>query len=123
MGYQTNELYRSMGFVEVVMEEGVRNLYSGWGWTMARNAPGSFCLFGGNALVKEYVFCLEDHRDANMLQTIISSAVGGTASIVIACPLDVVKTRVQSGHFEGISGMQIIEMLPSRRVMEVSSKV
>jgi len=51
---------------------------------------------------------LKDHRDATMLQTTISSTVGSTASIVVACPLDVVKTRVQSGHFQGVSGLQII---------------
>jgi len=54
--YQTNELYRSLGFFEVFRKEGIRNLYSGWGWTMARNAPGSFCLFGGNALVMNTYF-------------------------------------------------------------------
>lgn len=31
----------------------------GASWTAARNAPGSFALFGGSAFVKDYVFALE----------------------------------------------------------------
>ena len=50
---QTNpEVLRGRGFVNLVQTEGLR-LYAGIGWTMARNAPGSFALFGGNSLAKK----------------------------------------------------------------------
>lgn len=37
------EAFRGRGVFRIFAEEG-RNLYSGWGWTMARNAPGSFAV-------------------------------------------------------------------------------
>jgi hypothetical protein len=40
----------------------------GAGWTAARNAPGSFALFGGSAFVKDYVFHLEKYSDATFAQ-------------------------------------------------------
>merc|ERR1740138_1943356 len=92
----------------VFRQEGPLKLYAAWQWTLARNAPGSFALFGANAFVKEYVFGLADHRDATFLQTTASSTAGSVCSILVACPLDVVKTRVQSGRFEGAGGVRII---------------
>lgn len=37
------EAFRGRGIVRIVMEENFA-LYRGWGWTMARNAPGSFAV-------------------------------------------------------------------------------
>ena len=37
------EAFRGRGVIRIFTEEG-RNLYRGWGWTMARNAPGSFAV-------------------------------------------------------------------------------
>jgi hypothetical protein len=42
---QTNpEAIKGRGLVKLVTEEGIASLYRGWGWTMARNAPGSFAV-------------------------------------------------------------------------------
>lgn len=42
---QTNpDALRGRGLVKLVTEEGIASLYRGWGWTMARNAPGSFAV-------------------------------------------------------------------------------
>lgn len=39
---QTNpEAFKGRGVVRIVLDEGF-GLYRGWGWTAARNAPGSF---------------------------------------------------------------------------------
>lgn len=103
---QTNPEYRKMAMGEVFRKEGW-SLYAGWNWTMARNVPGSFALFGGNALAKE-MMGIKDHRDATFLQTSISSMVGSVASIIVACPLDVVKTRIQSGSYAEKGGFAII---------------
>jgi hypothetical protein len=67
----TNSL-RGRSFFQVVQQEGLR-LYRGAGWTMARNFPGSFCLFGGSALVKEKVFHLEQYSDATVMQELVAS--------------------------------------------------
>jgi hypothetical protein len=37
------EAFRGRGVLRIFMEEGA-GLYRGWGWTMARNAPGSFAV-------------------------------------------------------------------------------
>jgi len=106
---QTNPEYRSQGLGHVFREQGMVKLYSGWQWTIARNVPGSFALFGANAFVKEHIFGLTNHRDATFVQTTIASSVGCACSVLVACPFDVVKTRIQSGTFGTDSGMQIVK--------------
>lgn len=67
---QTNpEAFRGRGVLKIVADEGF-GLYRGWGWTAARNAPGSFavCLLphlrGGKVRTnKTFVHsCLEDRH-------------------------------------------------------------
>jgi len=87
----------------VFKQEGLVNLYAGWQWTMIRNVPGSFSLFGVNALVRD---CLikKSPKEMSFMETSISSTAGSLASIIVACPFDVIKTRIQSGRFEGMEG-------------------
>lgn len=86
-----------------------RELYRGAGWTALRNAPGSFALFGGSAIVKEHVFKLEDYNRATLSQNFVASIAGAVASITVAAPLDVVKTRIQNRNFgDGKRGMKVI---------------
>jgi hypothetical protein len=41
---QTNpEAFRGRGLIRIIADEGF-GLYRGWGWTAARNAPGSFAV-------------------------------------------------------------------------------
>lgn len=41
---QTNpEAFRGRGLFKIIKDEGF-GLYRGWGWTAARNAPGSFAV-------------------------------------------------------------------------------
>ncbi|KAF7722225.1 hypothetical protein EC973_003545 [Apophysomyces ossiformis] len=102
---QTNpDAFRGRGFLTIVREEGMA------GWTALRNAPGSFALFGGSALVKEYVFSLRDYNQATFFQNFCASVAGAVASITVAAPLDVVKTRIQNRHFDDPeSGWNIIK--------------
>lgn len=70
---QTNkEALKGRGVFAIFAEEGL-NLYKGWGWTAARNAPGSFALFGGSAFMKEYVFGLTKYSDATFLVTYLTN--------------------------------------------------
>ena len=107
---QTNpEAFRGRGVLKVVADEGIGNLYRGWGWTAGRNAPGSFALFGGSAAAKQYLFKLEDYNKATWGQNFVASVAGSSASLIVSAPLDVVKTRIQNRNFEvNESGMKII---------------
>lgn len=106
---QTNpEAFRGRGLFRIVADERW-NLYRGWGWTAARNAPGSFALFGGSAFTKEYLFQLRDYSDATWFQNFVASISGAAASLTVSAPLDVIKTRIQNRDFNNPkSGMQIV---------------
>ncbi|KAK9448548.1 mitochondrial carrier domain-containing protein [Limtongia smithiae] len=97
---QTNpEAFKGRGFLKIIQDEGF-GLYRGFGWTAARNAPGSFCLFGGNAFAKEYIFGLKDYSSATWTQNFVASIFGASASLLVSAPLDVIKTRVQNRNFD-----------------------
>ncbi|KAI9749103.1 MAG: hypothetical protein M1815_002750 [Lichina confinis] len=106
---QTNpDAFRGRGVFRIVADEGF-GLYRGWGWTAARNAPGSFALFGGSAFAKEYIFKLTDYNKANWTQNFVASVAGASASLVVSAPLDVIKTRIQNRNFDNPeSGFRII---------------
>ncbi|KIJ60240.1 hypothetical protein HYDPIDRAFT_170367 [Hydnomerulius pinastri MD-312] len=105
------EAFRGRGVVRIFMEEGT-TLYRGWGWTMARNAPGSFALFGASAATKEYVLGVSDYSKATWTQNFIASIAGAVASITVAAPLDTVKTRIQNANFEQkVPGLTVIKDL------------
>eukprot|EP00640_Fibrocapsa_japonica_P003100 CAMPEP_0113943784 /NCGR_PEP_ID=MMETSP1339-20121228/27697_1 /TAXON_ID=94617 /ORGANISM="Fibrocapsa japonica" /LENGTH=324 /DNA_ID=CAMNT_0000948737 /DNA_START=64 /DNA_END=1036 /DNA_ORIENTATION=+ /assembly_acc=CAM_ASM_000762 len=109
---QTNpETLKGRGVMNLFREEGM-GLYRGAGWTAARNAPGSFALFGGAAFVKENLFGLENYGDATWFQDFVASICGATSSITVAAPLDVIKTRIQNRPFDSPeSGMKILNDL------------
>ena len=106
---QTNpEAFRSRGFFRIVADEGM-GLYRGAGWTAARNAPGSFALFGGSAAAKQWWYKLEDYNRATWGQNFVASIAGAAASLLVSAPLDVVKTRIQNRNFEiKESGFRIV---------------
>lgn len=104
------EQLKGRGVFEIFAKEGFA-LYRGAGWTVARNAPGSFALFGGNAACKS-MMGLSESQPATWTQDAIASCVGATASIAVAQPLDVIKTRVQSRPFNSPeSGVSIVTNL------------
>jgi hypothetical protein len=86
---QTNpSVLAGKGLLQIVRCEGLA-LYRGIGWTMARNAPGSFALFGGNSVCKRAMGLDETLTGrATVLQNTIASAGGALASIAVAQPLD-----------------------------------
>ena len=106
---QTNpEAFQGRGIVKIISDEKWK-LYRGAGWTAARNAPGSFALFGGSAFAKEYIFGLSDYSKATWSQNFVASIMGAAASLTVSAPLDVVKTRIQNKNFDDPrSGSSII---------------
>lgn len=107
---QTNPAaFHGRGFFKILRDEGF-SLYRGWGWTAARNAPGSFSLFGGSAFAKEYILGLKDYSKATWGQNIVASIFGASASLIVSAPLDVIKTRIQNRNFENPeSGFKILK--------------
>ncbi len=85
------EQLKGRGVIDIFAKEGL-SLYRGGAWTVARNAPGSFALFGGNSAAKSYMG-IEDGAHATWTQDAIASCAGATASISVAQPLDVIKVR------------------------------
>ena len=93
---QTNpKSIANKGISRIIREEGM-NLYKGTGMTILRNVPGSFALFGGNALAKDKLFKLEDYSKATFFQNFVSSTFGAISSITVSSPMDVIKTRLQA---------------------------
>lgn len=87
---------------EIVRSKGVAGLYHGVGWTVARNVPGSFALFGVSSFVREKVFGLNGRR-ASVRQDLLASLCGSVASVLIAAPMDMLKTRT---HLHGKTSMR-----------------
>ncbi|TDH71843.1 hypothetical protein CCR75_005245 [Bremia lactucae] len=101
----------SKGVVHIIQTEKFA-LYRGASWTAARNAPGSFALFGGSAFTKEYLFQLDDYNKASFFQNFVASILGASSSILVSQPLDVIKTRIQSRPFNSPkSGMTVVREL------------
>lgn len=107
---QTNpESFKGRGFLKILSDEGF-GLYRGWGWTAARNAPGSFALFGGNSFAKQYIFNIDDSTVASWSQNFVTSIFGASASLIVSAPLDVIKTRIQNRNFDNPeSGVTILK--------------
>jgi Mitochondrial carrier protein len=84
---QTNTAaYEGKSIMQIIRSEGW-GLYRGASWTAARNAPGSFALFGGSAAVKEYVFKLEDYSKATFFHNLVASISGAFFSITLSAPV------------------------------------
>jgi hypothetical protein len=109
---QTNpDVLKGRGLIDLILNENIR-LYRGVTWTMARNAPGSFALFGANSLVYTRLFGIKGPRDAKAHQIFVGSMAGGIASIVVSSPLDVIKTRLQNKSFDDKrSGFRVLSEL------------
>ncbi len=106
---QTNPAICQRGLISLVRQEGLASLYAGASYTAARNVCGSFMLFGVNSYVKSVMSSGDPHKHPSLFQLTVSSTAGSVSSILISCPLDVVKTRIQSGSHAGLSGVAIIK--------------
>jgi hypothetical protein len=101
---QTNpDVLKGRGLLDIIMKEHIR-LYRGTTWTIARNIPGSFALFGANSVVYTRLFGLKGPKEASGFQIFVGSSVGGLASLLVSSPLDVIKTRIQNKAFDDRRG-------------------
>jgi hypothetical protein len=63
-------------------------------------------------VTKDYVLGVTDYSKATWTQNFIASVSGAVASITVAAPLDVIKTRIQNANFEHkVSGVTVMKDL------------
>lgn len=63
-------------------------------------------------MTKDYVLGISDYSEATWTQNFIASVSGAVASITVAAPLDVIKTRIQNANFEHkVSGVTVVKDL------------
>ena len=68
-------------------------------------------LFGASALAKDLMGVVDYHK-ATFTQNFVASCAGAVASITVAAPLDVIKTRIQNANFENkVSGVAVMKDL------------
>jgi len=111
---QTNPDLKKVPMIKIMQDIGLKGLYAGAVTTMVRNFFGSFSLFGVNSLVKESLKG-KDKKDTSVFEFILSSTAGSVTSILVACPLDVVKTRLQSGKFDAAKTSMISAVIKIQR--------
>ncbi|WEW57150.1 hypothetical protein PRK78_002611 [Emydomyces testavorans] len=98
--FQSGYNYRSTldAFRTIIKKEGVFALYSGFKATLFRDLPFSALQFAfyeqEQRLAKEWV----GSRDIGLSLEILTATSAGGMAGVITCPLDVVKTRIQTQH-------------------------
>ena len=96
---QTNpEHFKNRSMLSILRSYSMRNLYKGTGWTIARNVPGSFALFGTNSIIKNGIMDIQPGQKSTLMQTSISSTFSSFASILVSSPMDVIKTRIQASE-------------------------
>lgn len=77
----------------VIRNEGVRALYSSYGTTLLMNLPSATILVAINDALKNW---LNPDGRQNIPVFLVCGFVGGATGACIACPIDVVKTRIQT---------------------------
>ena len=110
---QTNpETFKGRSLTSILLKENF-SLYNGWQWTILRNAPGSFALFGASTFTKNNILGLSEDSKTSLGQYFICSTAGSIASITVSSPMDVIKTRIQNKNFgdNSRSGFNIISSI------------
>lgn len=112
---QNNSELKNVSSAEIVKRTSITGLYSGIGVTAVRNIFGSFALFGVNSYLRAHGSTGGSRHSSGQgasskppgqsgFASILLGSVGGSvASIIVASPLDVVKTRIQSSIFSRAS--------------------
>ncbi|KNB42661.1 mitoferrin-like protein [Blastocystis sp. subtype 4] len=85
---------------EVVRTEGVKALYSSYFTTILMNVPNAAVLVVTNDWMKSI---LNPSGNQNFSAFLVSGLVAGALSGFVTCPLDVIKTRIQTQNGSGIT--------------------
>ena len=84
----------------VVRTEGVKALYSSYFTTILMNVPNAAVLVVTNDWMKSI---LNPSGNQNFSAFLVSGLVAGALSGFVTCPLDVIKTRIQTQNASGIT--------------------
>ena len=84
----------------VVRTEGIRALYSSYFTTILMNVPNAAVLVVTNDWMKSI---LNPSGKQNFSAFLVSGLVAGALSGFVTCPLDVIKTRIQTQSAEGVT--------------------
>lgn len=98
------------GFVDVIRNTGIRGLYYGFESTIYRDISFNMAFF----TVREiFVRLYRNHyvEDPNPIHRTLMGVVSGTMASVVACPFDVVKTRIQGVNLKSASGEHLSHFL------------
>ena len=88
---------RKIGFLDVVRNAGIRGFYHGAEAALYRDVSFNMCLF----VLRSYNMKWYEKRfeeDPGLFTAILCGLPSTTAAGIIACPFDVVKTRIQGQH-------------------------
>ncbi|OXV06447.1 hypothetical protein Egran_05786 [Elaphomyces granulatus] len=92
--------YRSTtdAFRTIVREEGFAAMFSGYKATIFRDLPFSALQFAFYEQEQDWAKQWVGHRDIGLGLEILTATTAGGMAGILTCPLDVVKTRIQTQH-------------------------
>jgi hypothetical protein len=93
------------GFMDVIKNTGIRGLYHGFEPTIYRDISFNMAFF---TIREIFVRVYRNHyaKDPNPFQRTLMGIISGTLASVVACPFDVVKTRIQGKDLKSASAKQ-----------------
>lgn len=91
---------QALGTMQLIQQQGFSGIYVGALPTAMRQATSVAVRFTLFDIVKDILFKLrnEDRENASMTTNFLAGGAGGAVSVVLNNPIDVIKSRVQSGH-------------------------
>jgi len=83
---------------KLVREGGIRNIYKGSAATLIRDVPGSIAWFGAYEIIKSLISEFQGVEKGKLspLATMFAGGCAGISNWVVALPLDIIKTRLQT---------------------------
>ena len=102
----------------IFKEDGIRGLYKGTGATLFRDIPGSVAYYAAYEILKTSLPGAND----NIAKILFAGGMAGVFNWIVAVPMDVVKSRLQSapeGTFPGGIRQVATELVAKEGVMSL----
>ena len=90
------------GFIDVVRTTGVRGLYHGFEATLCRDITFNMAFFTIREILVR-IYRNQTGDNPSPFQRTLMGICSGTMASVLACPFDVVKTRIQGMELEAVA--------------------
>jgi solute carrier family 25 protein 44 len=110
--------------LEIVRKKGLRGLYRGFGASIATYAPQSGIWWASYAGIKKGIREIWDPSSyaGNLVLSAGSGSLAGCTSAVATCPLDVIKTRMQTVSLDKSFGQVVGELVKENGVSGLESE-